>query len=149
MKQDSSGDYIWIPFTHLKIEFNDAKSGWFQYFHYPAACRLQPARLIVNQTRSISDKMKPISARCDILPSAFERYEKIYKNFISTTDTYGIPKRTEKRTDKVKSIKVHVATCENYPSENMKEGYAIRILNNTISLNAHAEWGVLRGLGPG
>ena len=93
--------------------------------------------------------MKPISARCDILPSAFERYETIYKNFISTTDTYGIPKRTEKRRDKVKSIKVHVATCENYPSENMKEGYAIRILNNTISLNAHAEWGVLRGLGPG
>merc|ERR1712137_1142559 len=28
----------------------------------------------------------------------------------------------------------------------MKEGYAIRILNNTISLNAHAEWGILRGL---
>ena len=31
----------------------------------------------------------------------------------------------------------------------MKEGYAIRILNNTISLNAHAEWGILRGLGSG
>lgn len=111
MKEDTSGDYIWIPFTNLKIEFNDAKS-----------------------------------ARCDILPSAFERYETIYKNFISTTNIYGIPKRTEKRTEKIKSIKVHVATCENYPSENMKDGYAIRILNNTISLNAHAEWGVLRGL---
>ena len=56
MKEDSSGDYIWIPFTHLKIEFNDAKSGWFQCFH---SSRLQPARLMVNQTRLISDKMKP------------------------------------------------------------------------------------------
>lgn len=93
--------------------------------------------------------MKPLPARCDILPSAFERYETIYKTFISNTDIYGIPKRTEKRTEKIKSIKVHVATCENYPSENMKEGYAIRILNNTISLNAHAEWGILRGLGSG
>ena len=33
MKEDTSGDYIWIPFTHLKIEFNDAKSGWFQCSH--------------------------------------------------------------------------------------------------------------------
>ena len=121
----------------------------FSIFIQSTACNLQSARLIVHQTRWISNKLKPISARCDILPSAFERYEKIYKNFISTTDTYGIPKRTEKGTEKVKSIKVHVATCENYPSENMKEGYAIRILNNTISLNAHAEWGVLRGLGSG
>lgn len=32
MKEDNSGDYIWIPFTDLKIEFNDAKSGRFQFF---------------------------------------------------------------------------------------------------------------------
>ena len=32
MKKDAHGDFIWIPFTQLKIEFNDAKSGWFYSF---------------------------------------------------------------------------------------------------------------------
>ena len=51
MKEDTSGDYIWIPFTSLKIEFNDAKSGWFQFFIQPTACNLQSVGLIVHQTR--------------------------------------------------------------------------------------------------
>ena len=115
LKRDLNDEYIWLPFTELKIEFNDARS-----------------------------------AKCDILPSAFERYEKIFENFVSNTEMYGIPKRKENPAEEITQyVKVHVATCEKYPSENMKEGYAVRILNNTISLNAHAEWGVLRGLGNG
>ena len=108
-------------------------------------------QLIFNPITHLSVEFDGKSEKCEILADSFDRYEKIYKLIID--NTYQMPGHAEstpeipQNPDFSRSILVNVQNCENYPTENMKESYNVKVNDGQIHISANAEWGAIHALG--
>ncbi|XP_077988447.1 beta-hexosaminidase subunit beta-like [Glandiceps talaboti] len=107
----------------------------------PQQMTMTDKQLIINPTKFLFTYS---SHTCDILTEAFQRYQKVIFDEVTTMSKNGTVGEDD---EELYSLVVSLDNvCDKYPGMESNETYALDIIAGSANLKAPSIWGVLRGL---